>query len=430
MQEQGKSTVVVADADDVARQAIATWCIASGLQVVGQCATGSTAIRVIMSLCPEIAILDAQLPDISGINVAGQLRAAGTMSRIIILFTKPDQLTVLEALQARPEGCVLKREPHRHFFEAIEAVRHGLPYVSPGLRDTTEVSRPDRRPTSTEGPLGSRTRIGPYSITQMLATSTSGQVYCATDTRLNRQVVLKALPADKLLDTESKRRFTNEATIVAGLEHPNIVRLYHVLHDGDREYLVMERVPGRNLHEYMSDQRISVNDALRFGTQIANALAAAHDAGIVHRDIKPANLMVTPDAQIKVLDFGLAKLNHHPPISQRSETIAMTAPGMLMGTIDYMSPEQAKQREVDHRTDIFSAGVVLYEMLTGKHPFRRASAIETLHAIIHDAVPNTLLPSRLHLVLTTALEKDVERRYPTARSLERALRDLIKSSGA
>ena len=204
------------------------------------------------------------------------------------------------------------------------------------------------------------TRLGPYKIEALVGAGGMGQVFRATDTRLHRTVAIKILPRDKVGDPDRKYRFLQEARAASALNHPNIVTLHDIANDGGVDYLVMEYVEGKSLDTLITAKGLPLADAIGYATQIATALGAAHAAGIVHRDIKPANVIVTSESQVKVLDFGLAKLAE----SEGSEQ-TLTAPGAIVGTPAYMSPEQAAARPLDHRTDIFSLGVMLYEMLAG-----------------------------------------------------------------
>ena len=233
-------------------------------------------------------------------------------------------------------------------------------------------------------------QLGPYQIEDLLGAGGMGEVYRARDTRLHRTVAIKLLPSERLADADRKLRFLQEARAASALSHPNIVTLYDIASDNGREYLVLEYVPGKTLAQLIAPKGLPIEDALHFATQIAGGLAAAHTAGIVHRDIKPANLIVTAEGQVKILDFGLAKLQ--TPRSPTGAAMAApesahTGPGVVMGTPAYMSPEQAAGREADHRTDIFSLGVVLYELLSGVRPFRGATQVETLHAILNSPAP-------------------------------------------
>jgi serine/threonine protein kinase len=199
-------------------------------------------------------------------------------------------------------------------------------------------------------------RLGSYEITGLLGKGGMGEVYRAKDTRLGRTVAIKILPRDKIMDADRKRRFMQEARAASALNHPNIVTLHDIASDGDADYLVMEYVSGKSLEKLITPKGLPLSEAIGYAIQIAGALAAAHAAGIVHRDIKPANVIVTAESQIKVLDFGLAKLMEQG--DDEGETLtqesALTEAGTVIGTVAYMSPEQAGARPLDHRTDIFS----------------------------------------------------------------------------
>jgi serine/threonine protein kinase len=257
--------------------------------------------------------------------------------------------------------------------------------------------------------------LGPYKIEALLGAGGMGQVFRARDTRLGRTVAIKVLPHDKVADPERKRRFLQEARAASALNHPNIVTLHDIASASGVDFLVMEHVVGKSLDKLITSKGLPLPEALDYAAQIANALAAAHTAGVTHRDIKPANVIVTQESQVKILDFGLAKLTERTP-GPEGETLtaesALTEAGTVMGTVAYMSPEQASARPLDHRTDIFSLGIVLYEMIAGKRPFRGASHVETMHAIIHDpAPPLEGQPPELEDILAKALAKDPRDRY-------------------
>ena len=217
--------------------------------------------------------------------------------------------------------------------------------------------------------------LGAYRLEALLGRGGMGEVYRARDTRLGREVAIKILPRDRVDDPERKLRFLHEARAASALNHPNIVTLHDIVHDGGVDFLVLEYVRGKSLHDVIPPNGMPLADVLAYGTEIAQALAAAHAAGILHRDIKPANVMVTLDGHAKVLDFGLAKLMGHratPTSITRTMEPALTEPGIVMGTVAYMSPEQARGEPVDARTDLFSLGAVLYEMVKGRRAFPRA----------------------------------------------------------
>jgi Tol biopolymer transport system component len=283
----------------------------------------------------------------------------------------------------------------------------------------------------TETAVTSGSHLGPYRIEEALGAGGMGMVYRAHDTRLHRTVALKVLSPEHMADSAWKLRFLHEARAASALNHPSIVTLYDIASDHGIDFLVLEYVSGKTLKELITAKGLPLEVALAFATQIANALAAAHSAGIVHRDIKPANVIITAESRAKILDFGLAKLQPSSQITA-GET-AHTAPGVIMGTVAYMSPEQAAGHEADHRTDIFSLGVVLYEMLCGVRPFGGVSPLDTLHATLNSPVPslarmNPEIPPEMDEILSKALAKDPRERYCHAGDFELDLRRFAAAS--
>jgi serine/threonine protein kinase len=265
-------------------------------------------------------------------------------------------------------------------------------------------------------PLAPGSKLGPYEIVATIGAGGMGEVYRARDTRLERTVAIKVLLADKVGAAQEKHRFIQEAQAVSALTHPNIVTLYDIATADGTDYLVMEFVAGKSLKQLIGPKGLPLSQALGYASQIADGLAAAHAVGIIHRDIKPGNVIVTSDSQAKILDFGLAK-QVEPAFGAEGETQTrtLTEVGIVTGTVAYMSPEQANGRPLDHRTDIFSLGVMLFEMLVGKRPFGGTSPAETMHAISHDSQPSLKsVPPELEEILTKALAKDPKDRYQHA----------------
>jgi two-component system LytT family response regulator len=281
-------------------------------------------------------------------------------------------------------------------------------------------------------PLAPGSNIAHYRVVSRLGQGGMGAVYLADDTRLGRRVALKVLPANVAADPDRMNRFVQEAKLASALTHPNVAYIYEIGEDDGLRFLAMEYVEGDPLSVRMSRGLLALAELLSVGIQVADALDDAHAKGIVHRDIKPSNLMLTPRGHVKVLDFGLAKLE----TPNRDDTQVMTTAGVVMGTVAYMSPEQALGRGVDHRTDLFSLGVVLYEMATARLPFPGATASETMARILGsqpDAIArfNYDVPEGLERVVRKCLEKDRERRYQSARELVVDLKNLERdSSGA
>jgi tRNA A-37 threonylcarbamoyl transferase component Bud32/tetratricopeptide (TPR) repeat protein len=258
--------------------------------------------------------------------------------------------------------------------------------------------------------------ISHYEVLEKLGEGGMGVVYKARDARLKRFVALKVLPPEKVTDPERKRRFVQEARAASALNHPNIVTVYDIDQAEGVDFIAMEYVEGKTLGELIGRKGLKLSEALKYAVQIADALAKAHAAGIVHRDLKPGNVMVTGDGRVKVLDFGLAKLTETPPAGPEDSTLTerqSTELGLIVGTAAYMSPEQAEGKKVDARSDIFSFGSVLYEMLTGRRAFRRDSPALTLAAILH-LEPAPLpdgTPQELERVVARCLRKDPARRF-------------------
>ncbi len=282
-------------------------------------------------------------------------------------------------------------------------------------------------------PMAPGTIIAHYQVDSRLGQGGMGTVYLADDTRLGRRVALKVLPPEIAADPERMQRFVQEAKLASALTHPNVAYIHEIGRDGDLWFLAMEYVDGSPLSARIQEGALKVPEILRIGMQVADALDDAHSKGIVHRDIKPANLMLTPRGHVKVLDFGLAKLEK--PLKSSQDTQLLTSAGLVLGTVEYMSPEQALGRDVDHRTDIFSLGVVLYEMATGRLPFAGANSSETMARILQ-AQPDAMarfnydVPEELERVVRKCLEKERERRYQSARELLVDLKNLERDSGA
>jgi len=272
-----------------------------------------------------------------------------------------------------------------------------------------------------------------YQIVSMLGSGGMGEVYRAHDQRLGRDVALKIVSASIARTESLKRRFEQEIRAVAGFNHPNICHLYDVGYWQARPYFTMELLEGRTLRDHIQGKPLPVHEVVNFGMQTAKALEAAHAKGIVHRDIKPANLFVTSAGPLKVMDFGLAKRAAIIGISSDlTASDVRTLTGTAMGTVAYMSPEQARAEELDARTDLFSLGVVLYEMATGQQPFRGSSTAVVFGAILNQTpVPprqlNPDVPDELERIIFTALEKDREVRFQSAAELRAALRRVQRT---
>ena len=268
--------------------------------------------------------------------------------------------------------------------------------------------------------------LGRYQLLEEIGRGGMGVVYRALDTTLHREVAIKILPPELVADPERKRRFLVEAQTASQLVHPHIGVIHEVGDADGMSFIAMELIRGEKLSEVLARQDLSAARAIELATEVAEGLSLAHDKGVVHRDLKPANVMVTEHGHAKIIDFGLAKLVRALSGDGATETVAATNPGVVMGTAAYMSPEQARAGKVDARSDIFSFGVMLYEMLAHRLPFRRQSDVDTLHALLHDPMP-PLPPlgpavtddasADLQRILEKCLAKEPDARYQGARDI-------------
>jgi serine/threonine protein kinase/tetratricopeptide (TPR) repeat protein len=284
-------------------------------------------------------------------------------------------------------------------------------------------------------PLSAGTRLSRYKIRSKIGAGGMGEVYVAQDTQLDRTVALKILSANVAADRRRMQRFIQEAKAASGLNHPNILTVYEIGQAGPTHFIATEFIDGETLRQLLNARRMKIAETLDISAQVASALAAAHAAGIIHRDIKPENIMLRRDGIVKVLDFGLAKLSERVDpgrsVDAEAETkvLLQTEPGVVMGTAAYMSPEQARGKDVDARTDIFSLGAVIYETLSGRAPFAGETAADIIGALIHKE-PQPLstlarnIPAELQHIVSKALRKDRDERYQTVKSLVTDLRML------
>src|ERR1700678_659311 len=283
--------------------------------------------------------------------------------------------------------------------------------------------------------------VSHYVFLEKLGAGGMGEIYKARDSRLNRMVAVKVLAPGRTRDPERRRRFIQEAQAASALNHPNIITIHDILPEGDTQYMVMEHVSGQTLHQLIAGGRLPAEQALLISTQMANALAAAHAAGIIHRDLKPANVMIASSGLVKILDFGLAKLMDPTPgmrsngnEASSDDGVTMTAApltveGSIMGTVNYMSPEQAEGLKVDARSDIFSFGAVLYEMVTGQRAFDGDSGISTLSAVLRDEVKPIReiapeVPAELDDLIAQCLRKNPDDRIASMALVATALTSL------
>src|SRR5919109_1086941 len=279
--------------------------------------------------------------------------------------------------------------------------------------------------------------LGNYKILEKLGEGGQGTVYKAIDSKLGRTVVIKVLPPELTAREANLKRFEREARLASALDHPNICTIFDLNEAGGIHYIVMQYVKGRNVRQLVSGRPLDLQSALSIAVQVTEALAAAHAHGIIHRDIKAGNVMVTDTGQVKVLDFGLAKLlDEDAAHAEGIHHTELTEIGVPYGTATYAAPEQARGDRVDKRADIFSTGVLLYEMLTGTWPFRGKTTIDVRHAVLHDPprpiseLRSSPIPPRLNQIIERALAKEPKDRFQNMEDFRNELRQALQEIDA
>jgi serine/threonine protein kinase len=343
------------------------------------------------------------------------------------LYDAALELPVAERAQFVHEACAGDEDLRRELSSLLAAEQKVGDFMeSPALDIAAKAVAQEQSPAKHPSLIGRE--LGPYKIEKLLGVGGMGEVYLAHDAKLARKVALKILPPQFTSDPERIKRFERESRAVSALNHPNLITIYDIGVSDGVHYIATEFVTGKTVRDLI-DEGLKMRDALSIATQVAEALGAAHNAGVLHRDIKPENIMVRPDGYVKVLDFGLAKLNEQATaVEGLPLSAAQTESGLLMGTLAYMSPEQAAGDAVDERTDIWSLGIVLYEMMIGSSPTKGANRLETLGTILSKEPLNVsdshpTLPELDH-ILAKALEKDRELRYQTASDFRADLKRL------
>ncbi len=421
------------------------------MHVVAQAENGDEAVAHLTELRPDVAVLDLDMPERDGFAVTRAAQQAKLAVKVIILTSHNNEALFHSALDLGVAGYVLKDGAINEIVNAIRAVAGGRHYFSPELstyllnRANRPISLSESQTTTTESTPaaalgvslpkfepGSQRRISHYRILKQLGKGGMGEVYLAEDLKLGRQVAIKVLNHQLTDNQEHLRRFEREARAASALNHPNILTVYEIGEADGAHYIATEFIEGESLSQRMKRGTMELTEVLDIGIQVASALAAAHEAKIVHRDIKRDNIMVREDHLVKVLDFGLAKLVQQDAHELDSEGITQalhkTTPGVVLGTAEYMSPEQARGLEVDERTDIWSLGVVLYRMVTGKTPFHGETMSDVIASILKTEPPPLVneagpVPRELELIISKALRKNREERYQHIKDLLIDLRD-------
>jgi eukaryotic-like serine/threonine-protein kinase len=327
------------------------------------------------------------------------------------------------------EACGGDEDLRREVESLLQFERRGGQFIEEPALEVAARMIAEEKPESLIGQ-----QLGSYQILSLLGTGGMGVVYKARDTRLKRSVAIKVLPADSVSDPERKRRFIQEARAASALNHPNIITIYDIGSEGGIDFIVMEYVAGKTLDQRIPRKGMRLNEAVKLAVQMADALAKAHSAGIIHRDLKPTNVMVADNDLVKVLDFGLAKLTEVEGEEGGTRTTQLqTEEGTIVGTVSYMSPEQAEGKKVDAHSDIFSFGAVLYEMVTGQKAFQGESKMSTLMAVlkqepkpISQVVPG--IPRDLEKIINRCLRKDLGQRFQHMDDLKVELEEVKKES--
>jgi serine/threonine protein kinase/Tol biopolymer transport system component len=352
--------------------------------------------------------------------------------RVQSLYHQALQLSSEERKAYLTNACGGDHEVQREIEDLLRAAGHDSGFVEKLVGDAAlQLVAVPQRPPLTIG-----TRLAHYEITAHLGSGGMGDVYQASDTKLNRRVALKVLPTATAGQAEARKRFEREAKAVAALNHPNIVTIYSVEDEGGVVFLTMELIDGKTLSDLIPKGGMRLERILKLAIPLVDAVSSAHRQGITHRDLKPANIMVTDDGRVKVLDFGLAKLREEQKASAETATDptrGLTGKGSILGTTMYMSPEQAEGRSVDARSDIFSLGIILYEMATGRLPFHGETDIAVLSSILKDNPPpitelNNEQPRDLARIVKRCLAKDPEQRYQSGKDLRIELEELKEAA--
>ncbi len=444
--------VLIADDHPIFREGLAKIISRDArLHVVAEAKNGDEAVAYLTELRPDVAVLDLDMPERDGFAVTRAAQQAKLAVKVIILTSHNNEALFHSALDLGVAGYVLKDSAINEIVGAIRAVAAGRHYFSPEL-STYLLNRANRSASLAERPPnasdltptevlrvslptfepGSDRRISHYRILKKLGAGGMGEVYLAEDLKLGRQVAVKVLNHELTDNPEHLRRFEREARAASALNHPNILTVYEIGEADGAHFIATEFIEGESLSQRMNRGAMKLAEVLDIGIQIASALAAAHEARIVHRDIKRDNIMVREDHVVKVLDFGLAKLVQQEAHQLDSEGITKalhkTTPGVVMGTAEYMSPEQARGHEVDERTDIWSLGVVLYRMVTGNTPFKGETMSDVIASILKTDPPPLVneaepVPRELEQIISKALRKNREDRYQHIKDLLIDLKD-------
>jgi CheY-like chemotaxis protein len=394
------------------------------LRVVAEAGDAATALRETRKHQPQVIVLDLNMPGLPTLSAIPQFLDASPGSAVVVLTMEDDLGFARTALSAGARGYVLKESAETELIDAVHSVVAGGTYLAPrlGARLATAGAADGARPLGVSGPnprLAVGSNFAGHRIDAVLGRGAMGMVFRATDCTLDRPVALKLMAPERASDPVFRTRFARECRLAAAIDHPHVVEIFHAGEEDGLLYLTMRYVDGADLGAVLRDSApLTPTRAVGILDQVAGALDAAHERGLVHRDVKPENILMATAAgrdHAYLTDFGISKPPVHEPL---------TRTGVALGTVDYISPEQARGGEVDARADIYSLGCVLFQMLTGALPFDRESDLEKLWAHVHDPPPDLLsvnpdLPPGLGKVLQRALAKRPEDRQPSAGGLAR-----------
>jgi eukaryotic-like serine/threonine-protein kinase len=320
------------------------------------------------------------------------------------------------------EACGSDDQLRKEVDLLIEAYFRSETFIETPIQDDAVRAIAESMPT--RNLIGSS--ISHYRIVQPIGAGGMGEVYLAEDTRLDRKVALKILPAEMAIDRDRMKRFIREAKAASAIDHPGIVHVYEINESDGIHFIAMQYIEGQTLKSVLNGKPLSIQEFLNYALPLTDAISEAHNRGITHRDLKPANVMISNKGQIKLLDFGIARIEKR---SDDTESMSNTKSGALLGTVGYMSPEQALGKTIDHRSDIFSIGILFYEMITGKQPFSADTTSQTIDRIIHsqpDAIItlNQAVPLELERIIRKCLEKDPNNRFQSSGELLIDLKNL------
>ncbi len=390
---------------------------------VSTASDGKTGLEASVDINPDLIILDITLPEMNGFDLCSSVREQELEMPIIMLTADDQRESIVRGLDLGADDYVTKP------FSIEELLARAKAF----LRRRESGASVDQTKALVPG-----TRLGRYQIRSLLGRGGMSEVYRALDSKLGREVAIKVLPRQLARDPEYRIRFQREARAIAALSHANIVKIYDLGRDRGLTFAVTELLDGESLRDRLESGPLVWTEASRICAMVADGLATAHAEGLVHRDIKPGNIFLCSSGAARILDFGLVRIVSvagHPLSDNAPTPSAPTSAGKILGTVGYMSPEQVRGEKADARSDLFSLGCVLHELISGRSPFSRTTAVETMAAVLAENPPllagiGLAMPRRLSRVVERCLAKDPEERFHCAGDLASALRGVLSSHEA